>query len=215
MFKHSFHFKHPTTALVVGPTQAGKTEFVINLLRNSNILFKPKPKKVIWAYGQKNEKQMKKILKVVPNVEFVEGIPDFENHDKSINTIAIFDDLMYEIGQNPKCANLFIRGSHHDNLTVIAIIHNLFNQQKFTRDMTLNTHIFITFKSLRDNSQIEHFGRQIFPRNKHFLSDAFHKATKKPFGYLVIDLHPKTPDSLRVCSGIFPGELPIIYAPKE
>lgn len=213
MFKHGFELKHPTTVLVAGPTQAGKTEFVINLLKHN--LISPPPDTVTWAYGHKNDRQMDKILKVEPKTEFIEGIPTLDNIDASKNNLLILDDLMDEIGKNVKCSNLFTRGSHHDNMTIIAIIHNLFNQQKYTRTISLNTRYYILFKSPRDSQQIEHFGKQIFPHNKHFITSALQQATKKPFGYLIIDLHPQTPDSLRVCTGIFSGELPIIYVPKN
>jgi hypothetical protein len=214
MFKHSFQLKHPTTVLVAGPTQAGKTEFVINLLKNRDNLISPKPDTILWAQGHRNENQVNKIIENVPNVEFFDGVPTLENIDPTKNNILVLDDLMDEIGKNSKCANLFTRGSHHDNVTVIAIIHNLFNQQKHSRTISLNTRYYVLFKSPRDNQQIEHFGRQIFPHNKYYLASALQQATKKPFGYLIVDLHPQTPDTLRVCSGIFPGELPLIYSPK-
>lgn len=212
MFKHYFHLKHPTTVLVAGPTQAGKTEFVINVLKHN--LINPLPDTIVWAYGHKNERQMEKIKLVAPNTQFIEGIPELENLNPNLNNLIILDDLMDEVGKNPKCANLFTRGSHHDNATVIAIIHNLFNQQRHTRTISLNTRYYVLFKSPRDNQQIQHFGRQIYPQNKNFVSQALDIATKKPFGHLVIDLHPQTPDTLRICSGIFPNELPIIYTPK-
>lgn len=208
-----FVIKHPGTVLVAGPTIAGKTEFVIQLLRHRNHLIKPKPERILWGYGQKNERQMTKISTTIPQVEFFEGIPDLDDIDPEKNNLLILDDLMDEIGKNQECAHLFTRGSHHKNITVIAIIHNLFNQQRFMRTIALNSRYYILFKSPRDNQQIEYFGRQIFPRHKHFLSDALSKATEKPFGYLVIDLHPQTPDLLRVLTGIFPYEIPRLFCP--
>jgi hypothetical protein len=215
MFKHDFAFKHPTTVQIAGPTQAGKTQFVIKLLKNQKTLISPPPDRIIWSYGIKNERQMNEIKMVAPNVEFIEGIPAFDDIDSSINNLCVIDDQMDEIGKNQKCANLFTRGSHHDNMTVIAIIHNLFNQQKYSRTMGINSQDFVVFNSPRDKQQIEHFGRQIFPHNKHFIPGALQQATKKPFGYIIIDLHARTPDSLRVRTGIFPEEVPIIYVPTN
>ena len=210
-FQHYFQFNHPTTILIAGPTQAGKTEFVINILKNADTLIREPPNKIIWAYGQKNDRQMDKIAHVSPNVEFIEGFPNLDCIDTSQNTLLILDDLMDEIGKSATCANLFTRGSHHLNITVIAIIHNLFNQQKHSRTISLNARYYVLFKSPRDNQQIRHFGRQIFPSTPSFLPDALNDACKTPFGYVVIDLHPMTPDSLRLHSGIFPNEIPRLY----
>jgi hypothetical protein len=210
---HWFAFQHPTTILIAGPTQAGKTEFVINLLKEQNTLFNPPPDKIFWAYGQKNDKQLKRIQSIDPNIDFIEGCPNLDDIDPDVNNLLILDDLMDEIGKNQNCSNLFTRGSHHKNITVIAIIHNLFNQQKHSKTISLNTRYYILFKSPRDNQQTAYFGRQIFPHAKNFIPCALALATKKDYGYLGIDLHTKTPDSFRVFTGIFKHEIPLLFIP--
>lgn len=215
MFQHYFKFHHPSPIIIVGPTQSGKTEFTINLLKNVESLFNPSPSRIIWAYGQKNEKQLNRIANISPRIEFHSGLPDTASLqlNPNENNMLILDDLMDEIATNSNIKNLFTRESHHLNTTVIAIIHNLFNQEKYTRTITLNTHYFILFKSPRDNRQINYFGGQVFPKNPKFLGHAFQLATERPFGYLTIDLRPNTTDSLRICDGILPHEIPQIYVP--
>ena len=52
--------------------------------------------------------------------------------------------------------------------------------------------------------------QQVFPSLVKYFMDAFQEATKKKHGYLLLDLHPLTPDRLRVRSRIFkPDELEI------
>lgn len=214
MIQHFFTFKHPTTILVAGPTQAGKTEFVIKLLHSRNDLFSPIPDRIHWAYGAKNEKQISKIQSIDNSITFSEGFPDLNDFDPSQNNLLILDDLMEEIGKNQDCSNLFTRGSHHNNITVIGIIHNLFNQSKYARTISLNTRYYILFKSPRDTQQLAIFGRQIFPQFKNFLPAALNYATSmRDYGYIVIDLHTQTPDSFRVCTGIFKDQLPVIIIP--
>jgi hypothetical protein len=212
---HFFQFQHPTTVLVAGPTQAGKTEFVINIIKYKRILFSPVPDKIYWAYGQKNDNQLKKIQTIEPNIEFIEGCPNLDHIDPEINNLLILDDLMDEIGKNQDCSNLFTRGSHHKNITVIGIIHNLYNQAKHSKTISLNTHHYFLFKSPRDNQQIAHFGRQIFPLTKKFIPCALALATKRKWGYLGISLDPNTPDSFRVFTGIFPFEIPLVFLPSN
>ncbi|GFX28685.1 putative uncharacterized transposon-derived protein F54H12.3 [Trichonephila clavipes] len=53
----------------------------------------------------------------------------------------------------------------------------------------------------RDQSQITHLGRQLYPRKVKFFQECYADATSKPYGYLLIDLKPETDESLRVRTG--------------
>ena len=41
--------KHPFTSMVIGPTQYGKTYFVLRLISCSNVIDKP-PERILWCY---------------------------------------------------------------------------------------------------------------------------------------------------------------------
>ena len=69
------------------------------------------------------------------------------------------------------------------------------------------------FKSPRDIQQISYIGKQL--NNTNFLKDSFDLARKQPFGHLLIDLDPKTTDSLRYCSNIVPPGPTIFYLPSS
>ena len=71
------------------------------------------------------------------------------------------------------------------------------------RDISLNAHYIILFRNARDASQVSCLGRQLYSRKSPFFTDAYIKATSKPFGYLVVDLHPKTPEDYRLRDGLF------------
>jgi hypothetical protein len=216
MIQHIFKINHPTTCFVVGPTQAGKTEFVIQLLKEKNDLFSPIPERIHWAYGQKNEKQLSRIQNIDPAITFSEGFPDLNNFNPEENNLLILDDLMDEIGKNKECANLFTRGSHHNNISVIAIIHNICNQEKYSRTLTLNGRLFIFFESPCDRLQYEMFGRRIFPQHKQFFSSALNQAfNMRPYGYAVLNLDTKIPNSLRLCTNIFKNQIPVYFHPSS
>ena len=55
----------------------------------------------------------------------------------------------------------------------------------------------------------------MFPGKKNFLVDAYSDATKTPHSYLLVDLHPETPDEYRVRSNIFPGDAQTVYVPSD
>ncbi|GIY20858.1 hypothetical protein CDAR_607591 [Caerostris darwini] len=66
-----------------------------------------------------------------------------------------------------------------------------------------------------DRSQIMHLGRQLYPSQTKFFREVYEDATSKPFSYLLIDLIPDTDDSLRLRSGIFPGDKYCVYQPRS
>jgi hypothetical protein len=48
------------------------------------------------------------------------------------------------------------------------------------------------------DQQVMNLARQLYPEKPNHLLHHFQDATVKPYGYLVIDLKPTTPDSLRL-----------------
>ena len=67
------------------------------------------------------------------------------------------------------------------------------------RDVALNSQVIVLFKSPRDVQQIRVLARQ---RIKD-LEKAYLEAIKDPYGYLVINLQPHTPDTIRLQTAIF------------
>ncbi|GFX75230.1 uncharacterized transposon-derived protein F54H12.3 [Trichonephila clavipes] len=66
-------------------------------------------------------------------------------------------------------------------------------------------------KNRRDQSQITHLGRQLYPRKVKFFQECYADATSKPYGYLLIDLKPETDESLRVRTGFNGRRKTILY----
>ena len=103
-------------------------------------------------------------------------------------------------------ADLFTSGSHHRNLTVIYLVQNVYNHGKSQRTISLNSHYSVVFRNSRDASQFCTMAYQICSSDARWLVDAFTNAMSKPYGYLVLDHHPSTPDDQNVVTNIFPGE---------
>ena len=81
------------------------------------------------------------LLVTMPNVEFVKGIPsDLEQDtffDINKRNLMVVDDQMENAGWDKRIVNLFTRGSHHHNLSVIYIVQNLFHQGKIVEALVL------------------------------------------------------------------------------
>ena len=200
--------KHPFTGIVAGPTACGKSTLVQSIVINRHRMIDPPPEKVMWFYGE-----WQKMYESIPDVEFVEGLPNIKVLDGKKRTLLIMDDLMSETDKS--VADLFTKGSHHRNLSILHLVQNVFDKNKHTRTISLNAHYLIIFKNPRDASQITHLAKQMYPGHVGFLQEVFTDATSKPYGYLLIDLKQDTPEHMRLRSDITSEEIQYVYMKKN
>ena len=200
--------KHPFTGIVAGPTACGKSTLVKNIIANRHDLISPAPEHVMWFYGE-----WQNMYETMPDVEFVEGLPNIKMLDGKKRTLLVLDDLMSETDKS--VTDLFTKGSHHRNLSVLHLVQNVFDQNKHTRTISLNAHYLIIFKNPRDASQITHLAKQMYPGHVRFLQEVFADATSEPYGYLLIDLKQDTPEHLRLRTNITSNEIQHIYMKKH
>lgn len=208
--KMSMVMQHPFTCIVSGPTGCGKTQFTFKLISNCDKMIYPQPEEIIWSYGV-----YQPAFRKFPNIKFTEGIPDGEQFDGSRRVLLVIDDLMHET--NEKVSQIFTRGSHHKNISVIYLTQNLFHTSKHNRTMSLNSHYLVLFKNPRDRGQIAHLARQMYPHNSKYLEESFRDATKDPYQYLFVDLKANTEEDMRLRSNVFPDDAPhhFVYVPRN
>lgn len=200
MKKYDTAFQHPFTCVVAGPTGCGKSTWVRNLLGERDQIVFPKIDKIFWHYGE-NQELFQTFGK---DVHFEQGLPDISTFDGKTNVLLIIDDLMREI--DASVLDLFTKGSHHKNISVILLVQNIFDKNKFSRTISLNSQYIVFFKNPRDMSQIIHLAKQMFPHNTKHMQAAYKEATSKPHGYLLVDLKQQTPDEIRLRSKVFESE---------
>nr|CAD2201644.1 unnamed protein product [Meloidogyne enterolobii] len=220
-------FKHPFTMIVSGSTGSGKSEWVKNFLNNlSEMVSGDKTiSLVFYCYGElnKNILQMqrsgfvdKRQTRVIVHNGLPNGGEDFI-HKQAIQSggslLLILDDLMVGIDQR-LLDTVFTRGSHNCGVSVILITQHLFSKE--LRIPRNNSHYLLLMRNPAGALQIRTLATQLFPsRTKYFL-EAYANATKETFGYLLVDVHPSTPELLRLRTHIYQSEneKPIIYLPK-
>lgn len=107
---------------------------------------------------------------------------------------------MASSSKDGRITELFTEGSHHRNLSVIAINQNLC----FSKDPTQrrNCQYMILFNNPIDQQQIMTLARQMFPGKSSYLMDKLYDAVSKPYGYLVLNLKPTTPEHMRLLSNV-------------
>lgn len=211
-------FKHPFTCLIAGPTSSGKTVFTTRLIDSRQEMIEPDVDEIIWCYGIESP-QLAKLKERFPGVlKLHKGLPDIDKlgaMDSKVNRLLVLDDLMNEIKGNT-VANLFSKGAHHMNISVVYIIQNVFNQNKEMRNVFLNAQYKVLFNNPSDVTQLTVLNSRMFPGHPKFLKSVMSDASKKKsHAYVVLDLHPRTPDDLRVRTEIFPGEDNNVYLPES
>ena len=197
-------FKCPTTIMVAAPTKAGKTTLVNKILENRKFMFDNFPNKIYWCYS---ESQPSYNLKYV---DYIQGVPDMKQFqsDKQ-HKLLIIDDMMSE---SKNLVDLFTKGCHHWNMTIIFILQDIFFDKKRTN--RINSQYIILMKSPGDKLTALNLAKQMYPKNTNFFMDAYSKATEQPHGYLLIDLEQNTPECLRLRSNILPNEATVVYTPS-
>lgn len=211
------HLLHPFTALVSGPSFAGKTSLVVDILNNSRDIINVNFEKIIWCYAEKNS--IKSVLNNLNSeqrgkIEFVQGVPE-EIPNTNSPILVVLDDLMTESASSKRVADLFTRQAHHLGISCFVLVQNLFNKGKWTRDISLNAKYIIHFKSPRDSQQFGYLARQIYPENSSDLVRVYKEICNQSHGYIFFDLCQDTHNLLRFKTNILDKNYTVIYCPLD
>ena len=211
-------FETNSSICVAGGTSSGKTFWVHKFLLHLEEMYKSNPPvQVMYCYGV-HQPLFDQMEKEMSYIEFHPGIPTQTEIEQFTSDgrhrLICLDDLMSEVTSSKTMQDLFCQYCHHRNLSVIFITQNIFQQGKFARTIALNTHYLVLLRNMRNASQVNALGRQLYPGNAGMLEEIYKDATSEAYGYLVIDTSPHSDDRHRLRTKIFPGETPIIYVPK-
>ena len=169
------------------------------MIKHREQLFDLVPYRVVYVYGI-----WQKASENRPGIEFVSGVDSVLDgsvvFDPTRNSLLILDDVMQEVSETKRAASLFTRDMHHKNVSVCFILQNLYKQGPSMRDIVLNCQVFVLFCSPRDVQQIRLLARQT---GLKFLEKAYDLSIKEPYGYLVLNLQPRTNPKLAFQSNIF------------
>ena len=198
----------PFTMLVSGASGSGKSVFTRNLLK-SDILV-DRPSKIVWCYGVWQE-VFNPSRATTMEIVYHKGLPTDELLAEG-NMILVIDDLMQEAKSSGVVSDIFTKYSHHNNITCICLLQNLFPKGNEMRNISLNSKYIVLMKNSRDRAQIIHLARQMYPGKSKFLTDAYEDATREnPYSYLLLDFINTTPENIRVRTGVLPGESMYAY----
>jgi len=200
-------FKHLFAAICCGSTGSGKTLFVLRLIDNIETMVKPTPNSIIYYLME-----YQSVFDEYPQVDLRQGVPKIQELEDTRDALIVCDDMLMESIDG--LLNVFTRGSHHRQNSVIHIVQNLFNSNKNMRTISLNAQYLVFFKSPRDSSQFVHLAKQVLPHNTRYAVEAYKLATEKLFSYLLLDFRNEQDELLRLRSNVFPDEKHAVYVPK-
>lgn len=186
--------------ILAGPSGCGKSTFAYNFLRGLKQLTETEFKTILWCYSEHGS--IGGIPKI-PNLQVCQGIPEKIGANDRSPKLIVIDDLMTDKKYESRICDLFIKQSHHRNISILFICQNVFHQSKFYRTISLNAKYLVIFKNVRDKSQFFPLARQLYPENPTQLLNVYKDCTNKPYGYLMVDLNQETPDAFRFRTDIF------------
>ena len=143
-------------------------------------------------------------------IRFHRGLPDLSHLTKwfgpARGDVLVLDDLMEEREQDKRVLDLFTKDSHQRNITVLYLTQDLFPPGKFSKTINRNAHYIVAFKNPRDQTGIWTILLQAFPDRWRQVLRLFKRVTSRPFGYLMLDVHPAPGDRYRLLSHLTPRE---------
>ena len=113
---------------------------------------------------------------------------------------------MEEGGQDKRVLDLSTKDSHHRNITVLYLTQDLFPPGQIFQDHQSQCHYIVAFKNPRDQTGIGTILLQAFPDRWRQVLRLFKRVKSRPFGYLMLDVHPASDDRYRLWSHLTPRE---------
>ena len=98
---------------------------------------------------------------------------------------------------NSKESELFTKGSHHRNISLVVITQNLLHHGPSFRDISVNNKYTVLFKNLRDKTQIVYLALHVYPENTSRFHKMYLEDFKDSHTYLFLGLTQSINDLLR------------------
>ena len=182
-------------------TGSGKTVWLSKLIKYRHEVFHPVPERVIYSYQRYQD-----IFNTMEGVQFIQGLQKLD-YDPNKPTLLICDDQQNSQESLKELEMIYTVDSHHSNMSVIMVTQNLFLRSSQYRTISLNCQYYFIFRSARSTNQVRTLAQQLYTgRGVIDMVTVYKRATSTPFSYVLIDLHPLSPERLRFRTSILPCE---------
>src|SRR6185436_19956805 len=220
-------FTPPYSMLLIGPSNSGKSSWLLKLLANLDAMHTRRIDHVLLCYDHYQPVYDQMRAMCPRPIQFTQGFPysllsELNNQrspaDVDANppqTLLIMDDLMLSAKMNDLAA-LFTFG-RHQGINPILVLHNLTHKGRGGDAgglLTINRNCSyrVLFSIPSDVQNVRTIQTQMFPHLPRFLMDVYQDACcSRPYGYLVLDSRPTSDNDARAYSNIWPGEQASFY----
>ena len=166
--KNDLNFQTPCSICISGPSQSGKSQWIVKLINNRKLLFPHDFLELYYCIPENLSLNpnpiFEELKKSFPAARLHFGLPDvtklnlnFDNTPK----LLIIDDLMTEFLASYEMVRLLSVEVHHCNITTIFTLHNLFAPSKFGRTITRNINYKVLFSNRLDIKEVRNVSLQI------------------------------------------------------
>ena len=127
---NTIRLKLPVRVIIAGTSNSGKTTLIQQLLSKKNDYFDGEIGKIIFCckFTKTVPEKIKEICEVnvgLPSSELIERLIESQEE----HSIIVIDDLSSEACMSKDVLHLFTTG-RHINISVILVLHNLFNKER-------------------------------------------------------------------------------------
>ena len=128
----------PCRLQVVGPSMAGKSQWILKLIKHRKDMFGAEFNRVFYGYPKKDTSEhrtayLHQLHQVCPILEVLDSLPEISElnlaNDGS-HSILILDDLSEKIMNSQEFCEAFFMWSHHSNLSLVYTIQVVFTKEK-------------------------------------------------------------------------------------
>jgi hypothetical protein len=117
---------------------------------------------IVSCYSEKTSVPRQELQDLHKNVSYHEGVPEKFVDARGRPSLIILDDLLNQV-YSQNVSDLFSKGSHHRNTSVLLITQNLFHLGRHSRDISLNATYLVLLKNARKKIN-SHFWPDIYTR---------------------------------------------------
>ena len=201
--------------LIAGPSKAGKSTLICELIKNRNTWINGKIEKVVYCYVYLSKELSSLQAKEPDSIVLVDNLDDIESHLTKHCLLVVDDGLMYMDNTKyvRKITEFFTQRIHHQHISCLLVTQNVFHAS--LRTIAINSDFICLFNSPRNKGTVIQLAKDFSPHNIGYVLEAFKRAVHdKPHAYIVFDFRQSCPDRFRLRDKLYPDKDMNIFVPQ-